>query len=265
MFDVKIYFDIFWNMVYIGYNAKIFFDKSKGDIMKLIVEGLIKSYGKKEVIKEASYSFDKGMIYGIIGRNGVGKTTLFNTLIGNVQKDSGQIYITNGNDKRAINFEDIGMVSASPSLPEFLTGYEFIKCFMEIHTDSFNSSKIDQYFDTVKLSDDDRHSLIKTYSYGMRNKIQLLTCLIRKPSVILLDEPLTSFDIIVSHEIKELLLSMKKDHIILMSTHILQLAQDICDEIVILRAGKLHKTEALKEENFEFQQAIVSELREVNG
>jgi ABC-2 type transport system ATP-binding protein len=73
----------------------------------------------------------------------------------------------------------------------------------------------------------------------MKNKLQLLCCLIRQPKVILLDEPLSSFDIIVSHDIKERLVEMKHDHIILMSTHILQLATDISDEILLLKNGSL--------------------------
>ena len=85
--------------------------------------------------------------------------------------------------------------------------------------------------------------MIKEYSFGMKNKIQLLTCLIAKPKIILLDEPLTSFDIIVSHDIKELLISMKSEHIIIMSTHILQLAQDVSDEIVVLSNGKILTTD----------------------
>ena len=87
----------------------------------------------------------------------------------------------------------------------------------------------------------------------MKNKIQLLCCFIKNPSVILLDEPLTSFDLIVSHEIKEFLLKIKDEHIIIMSTHIMQLAQDISDEIVLLHQSKLSliDSEELKKPDFE--------------
>ena len=96
----------------------------------------------------------------------------------------------------------------------------------------------------------------------MKNKLQLLSCLIKNPKIILLDEPLSSFDIIVSHDIKELLLSMKEDHIILMSTHIMQLARDVSDEIVILKQGVLTKAEMQNESEAEFEARILSLLED---
>ena len=80
---------------------------------------------------------------------------------------------------------------------------------------------------------------MKDYSHGMKNKMQMICFLITKPPVILLDEPLTSFDVVVAHEIKQMLKAMKQNHIIIFSTHILELAEDLCDEIVILNHGKL--------------------------
>ncbi|MGN0504984.1 MAG: ATP-binding cassette domain-containing protein [Lachnospiraceae bacterium] len=118
----------------------------------------------------------------------------------------------------------------------------------------------EEYFDLVRIEESDRHRLIKEYSYGMKNKLQLLCCLMKNPKVILLDEPLSSFDIIVSHDIKELLLSMKHDHIILMSTHIMQLARDVSDEIVILKNGVLSKAEMAGESETEFEQKILALL-----
>ena len=85
----------------------------------------------------------------------------------------------------------------------------------------------------------DLDKLIKGYSHGMKNKMQMLATVIASPEVILLDEPLTSLDVVAAHEMKEMLMNMKKDHIIIFSTHILQLAKDLCDEIVLLHGGKL--------------------------
>lgn len=184
--------------------------------------------------------------------------------MGNMKVNSGSVLLEDG-DKRKLEYDEIGMVSASPSLPEFLTGYEFIKCFIDIQKHRLKDiDPIDDYFDLVKLTDDDRHRLIKEYSFGMKNKIQLLTCLITKPKVILLDEPLTSFDIIVSHDIKQLLIEMKAEHIILLSTHILQLAQDVCDDVVVLSNGVLSETAYVHQNSEEFEESIVSALKEVN-
>ncbi len=96
----------------------------------------------------------------------------------------------------------------------------------------------------------------------MKNKIQMLCFLITKPDVILLDEPLTSFDVVVALEIKNLLKEIKKDHILVFSTHILQLATDLCDELVILKNGKLTLIDnsVLKSSNFE--ERIIETLKE---
>ena len=229
--------------------------------MKLIISNLTKDYVNHEVLNHVNYTFDQGKIYTIIGRNGAGKTTLFNCLTGNIDYNEGIVMIDEGNGPRPIRYEEIGMVSASPSLPDFLTGYEFIKFYTEINCGKYKlEHTLDEYFDIIRLNEVDRHKLIKEYSFGMKNKIQLLCCLIARPKIILLDEPLTSFDIIVSHDIKELLIEMKHEHIIIMSTHILQLAKDVSDEVVLLVRKELNasKYELLDEQ---FDDYIVEELK----
>lgn len=229
--------------------------------MELQIRNLVKNYKEKEVLKGAEYSFSEGKIYSILGRNGAGKTTLFNCMTKDVEFESGDMMLVENGTVRELVFDDIGLVSASPVLPEFLTGYEFVKFFMELNQ-SAGERTIDEYFDLVRIEEADRYRLIKEYSFGMKNKLQLLCSLIKNPKIILLDEPLSSFDIIVSHDIKELLLSMKEDHIILMSTHIMQLAKDISDEIVILKNGVLTKAEMQNENEAEFEQRILELLEE---
>ena len=225
----------------------------------LQIKNLTKMYSDKTVLDNIDVSFEKGKIYSIIGVNGAGKTTFFNCIDGDIRFDTGDVTITEDGITRKVEFEDIGLVSDSPILPDFLTGYEFINFFTELH--KIKSDKtIDDYFDLVRINETDRHKLIKNYSFGMKNKVQLLCCIIRKPKIILLDEPLSSFDIIVSHEIKELLMKMKGDHIIVMSTHIMQLAQDISDEIVLLRDGKMTQLTEFDIKAPDFEQYIINEL-----
>lgn len=229
--------------------------------MELQIKNLVKNYKEKEVLRGAEYSFEEGKIYSILGRNGAGKTTLFNCLTKDVAYESGEMTLVENGIQRELAFDDIGLVSASPVLPEFLTGYEYVKFFMELNqTESVHT--IDDYFRLVRIEESDRHRLIKEYSFGMKNKLQLLSCLMKNPKIILLDEPLSSFDIIVSHDIKELLLSMKDDHIILMSTHIMQLARDVSDEIVILKEGVLTKAEMQEESEAEFEKRVLELLQE---
>lgn len=230
--------------------------------MQLKITDLVKNYNEKKVLQQANYIFEEGKIYGILGRNGAGKTTLFHCMTKDVLFENGEIKIIENGTPRAVAFNDIGLVSASPVLPDFLTGYEFIHFFMNLNKGQLPDTNctIEEYFKLVRIEESDQHRLIKEYSYGMKNKLQLLCCLIKNPKVILLDEPLSSFDIIVSHDIKELLLSMKKEHIILMSTHIMQLAKDVSDEIVILKNGMLTMAEMAGTSEAEFEESILKLL-----
>ena len=114
----------------------------------------------------------------------------------------------------------------------------------------------------VGLEPDDRNRLMRGYSHGMKHKIQMLCFLIGRPPVILLDEPLTSFDVVAALEMKNLLREMKGDHIILFSTHILQLAQDLCDEIVLLSHGELEVVEKSNLDDHAFKEKIIAALKE---
>ena len=160
-----------------------------------------------------------------------------------------------------MNFDMMGYAFSTPVLPEFLTGYEFIKFFLDIHKGKIeNPLTVEEYAQMVGLDLPDLDRLLKGYSHGMKNKMQMLCLLISKPPVILLDEPLTSLDVVAAHEMKELLLAMKKDHIIILSTHILQLAQDLCDEIVLLHQGKLSGVDDLDCHDQGFEEHVMELL-----
>ena len=232
--------------------------------MKLIVQDLVKSFGTKQVLKGASYTFAKEGIYGLLGRNGAGKTTLFNCLSAEYPPDSGTVELAaGGNPPRALGQGDIGYVLSTPVVPEFLTGYEFVKFFLEITGDPGNTGRTpDDWLALVGIDPDDRHRLMRGYSHGMKNKVQMLCFLIGRPPVILLDEPLTSFDVVAALEMKNLLREMKDEHILIFSTHILQLATDLCDEIVVLNHGLLEEVDPALIHTPEFEQRIVDILRD---
>ena len=101
---------------------------------------------------------------------------------------------------RKVEDRDIGYAYSSPILPEFMTGFEYIRCYMDIHgqMEIDYAKTIDSYFDLMRIVAEDRHRLIKGYSHGMKNKLQMLGFLISRPKIILLDEPLTSFDVVVA-------------------------------------------------------------------
>ena len=208
--------------------------------MKLVIENLNKSFDKKEVLKNINFTFESGKIYGLLGRNGAGKTTFFNCLNEDLKCDSGEFYLSDGKSNKKIESSDIGYALSTPVVPEFLTGREFLKYFIDINKDNIKDLKtIDEYFDIVKIDMEDRDKLMKDYSHGMKNKMQMLIYLIASPNILLLDEPLTSFDVVVAEEMKELLKEMKKNRILIFSTHIMELALDLCDEIVVLQKCEL--------------------------
>ena len=231
--------------------------------MKLIVDNIVKNFDKKEVLKNASFTFEKGKIYGLLGRNGAGKTTLFNIISSDIEKTSGDIYIEEDEEKRNLNSSDIGYVISTPNVPSFLTGREFLKFFLDINKNKINDLKtIDEYFDLIKIDREDRDKLLKDYSHGMKNKMQMLTNIILKPNVLLLDEPLTSLDVIVQEEMKDILKDLKSDQIIIFSTHIMELALSLCDEIVILSNGVLELIDKKHLTNQELKDAIIDKLKD---
>ena len=232
--------------------------------MKLILEGIEKHFGEKQVLKGASFSFQQGRIYGLLGRNGAGKTTLMNCLAGEFPPDGGAFCVEDGDGaRRPLAEGDVGYVLSTPVVPEFLTGWEFVKFFQEINAGKDPTGRTpDDWLDLVGIDAEDRCRLMKDYSHGMKNKMQMLCFLIARPPVILLDEPLTSFDVVAALEMKNLLREMKEDHIILFSTHILQLASDLCDEIVVLSQGELEEVDPAVIHTREFEARIIDLLKD---
>lgn len=231
--------------------------------MKLVIKNMKKNFEKKEVLKDINFTFEQGKIYGLLGRNGAGKTTFFNCVNEDIPFDQGEVYIEENHHSRKLTPDDIGYVLSTPTVPEFLTGREFLKFFLEIHENNIkNMQSIDTYFDFMKIEKEDRDKLLKDYSHGMKNKMQMLVNIIASPAVLLLDEPLTSFDVVVAEEMKQMLKDIKKDHILIFSTHIMELALDLCDEIVILNQGILEKIDKQDLDNIELKQKIIEALKE---
>lgn len=231
--------------------------------MKFIIEHLSKRFEKKEVLRDIDFTFEEGKIYGLLGRNGAGKTTLFNCLNRDLIADGGSFYLEENGIRRDVKAEDIGYVLSTPTVPEFLTGREFLKFFMDINEASVKDPKpLNAYFDYMSIDPEDRDKLLKDYSHGMKNKMQMLINIIAQPNILLLDEPLTSLDVVVAEEMKQLLRSLKDGRITIFSTHIMDLALDLCDEIVLLSHGELEVVEKSNLDNHEFKEKIIAALRE---
>ena len=231
--------------------------------MEFVIEHLKKSYEKKEVLKDIAFTFQEGKIYGLLGRNGAGKTTLFNCLNRDIPVDSGSFFLEENGARRDVKPEDMGYVLSTPTVPEFLTGREFLRFFLDIHEGAVENPRDPaDFFDFMHIDPEDRDKLLKDYSHGMKNKMQMLINIIAQPKILLLDEPLTSLDVVVAEEMKQLLRKLKEGHILILSTHIMELALDLCDEIVVLSRGTLERVErgALDEETF--KEKIIGILKE---
>lgn len=231
--------------------------------MKFVIDHLSKRFESKEVLRDITFTFEEGKIYGLLGRNGAGKTTLFNCLNRDIRADSGTFFLEDVGGARELSPENIGYVLSTPTVPEFLTGREFLKFFLDINESSIqNIRSADEYFDMMSIAPEDRDKLLKDYSHGMKNKMQMLINIIAQPKVLLLDEPLTSLDVVVAEEMKQLLRAQKEGKITIFSTHIMDLALDLCDEIVLLSHGMLEVVEKSNLDSQEFKEKIIAALKE---
>ena len=232
--------------------------------MQFVISHLVKSYGAKRVLKDVDFVFDEGKIYGLLGRNGSGKTTFFNCVNGDIDINSGEFYLRESEkaEKIPVLPEDIGYLVSTPTVPEFMTGREFLKFFIEVHEEIKPEKTIDEYFDYMMVPEVDRDRLLKDYSHGTKNKMQMLLNIIASPRLVLLDEPLTSLDVIIAEEMKNVIRKQKEGRITIFSTHLLDVAVDLCDEIVLLNHGRLEPIDKSNLGDSDFKEKIIAALRD---
>ena len=201
--------------------------------------------------------------FALAGNQNCGKTTLFNCLNSDVDFNFGKFFFRIGDRTEEVQSDDIGYVLSTPTVPDFMTGREFLKFYLDIHKDKIvNPKTINEYLDFMMIPQDTRDRLMKDYSHGTRNKMQMLINIIGRPRLMLLDEPLTSLDVVVAEEMKNILRDQKDGRIIIFSTHLLDIALDLCDEIVLLNHGRL---EPIDKENLgsdDFKEKIIEALRD---
>ncbi|MCR4766795.1 MAG: ABC transporter ATP-binding protein [Saccharofermentans sp.] len=233
--------------------------------MEFVISHLVKNYGSKKVLKDVDFVFEEGRIYGLLGRNGSGKTTFFNCINGDIDTTSGSFYLRDDKDSGKIIPvlpEDIGYLVSTPTVPEFMTGREFLKFFIEVHEEITPDRTLDEYFDYMMIPEDDRDRLLKDYSHGTKNKMQMLLNIIASPRLVLLDEPLTSLDVVIAEEMKKVIRSQKEGRITIFSTHLLDVAVDLCDEIVLLHNGRLEPIDKNDLNDNDFKIKIIEALKD---
>lgn len=209
------------------------------------IRNVSKSYNKGSVkaVDNLSLRVDKGEIFGFLGPNGAGKTTTIKMIIGLLNPDEGSIII-NGTDigKNALEAKrSIGYVPDNPNLYERLTGTEYLNFMADVYQVSAEQrrQRIEHYLEMFGLNDA-ASDLIKSYSHGMKQKIALTGALIHNPAVWILDEPMVGLDPKSAHLLKEQMREhCGKGNTVFFSTHILEVAEKLCDRIGIIHKGML--------------------------
>lgn len=209
----------------------------------LRIEHLTKTFGEKKAVDDLSLHIHPGEIYGFIGHNGAGKTTTIKSCCGIQSFDSGNIWVDGINireDPLACK-RKIAYIPDNPDLYEFLSGVKYLNFIADIYGISKNDRERDiaKYADLFGLTEDLAQP-ISAYSHGMKQKLAIISALIHKPRLMLLDEPFVGLDPKASHSLKELMRDLcDSGGAIFFSTHVLEVAEKLCDSIAIIRNGKL--------------------------
>ena len=204
-----------------------------------------------KAVDNISFEVNPGEIVGFIGPNGSGKTTTLKLLTGIYQKDSGEITVAGYDiDKDALEAKkNIGYISDSPDMFLRLKGIEFLNLIADIYEVSTTKRKerIKELTKAFGLEDILESEMI-SYSHGMRQKMMVIAALIHEPDVWILDEPLIGLDPESAHQLKEMMTEhAKKGHAVLFSTHVLEVAEKLCDRVIIIKEGKIIYQGTLKE------------------
>ena len=214
------------------------------------IQNFTKRYGDRDVVKNLSFTVKDGSITGFIGHNGAGKSTTIKAITGVIQPTSGTITI-NGidvvKDAQKAKYQ-FGYVSDSPDHFLRLKGIEYLHFIADIY-DTPTSGRgefIENYAKRFGIYDDLNNQIL-SYSHGMRQKIMIMGALIHNPSVWILDEPLTGLDPQAAFELKQMMHEhAEKGNSVFFSTHVLEVAEKLCDEICIIKSGELLYTGTLE-------------------
>ncbi len=218
----------------------------------LEIVNLTKKYGKdKEAVKNLSIKVEPGDLYGFIGHNGAGKTTTIKSIAGILDFDEGDILIDSLSIKKDPQSckSKIAYIPDNPDIYDYLTGSQylnFICDIFEVMKDQ-RESLIEKYASIFKINAS-LGKIISSYSHGMKQKLALISALVHSPDILVLDEPFVGLDPEASHSLKEIMKSLcKKGKSIFFSTHILEVAEKLCNKIGIIRNGELIVSGATKD------------------
>ncbi len=209
----------------------------------LKIEHLTKNYGDKKAVNDLSLHIQKGEIYGFIGHNGAGKTTTIKSCAGILNFDSGEIFVDGISVKRnPIEVKKmIAYIPDNPEMYDFLSGIKYLNFIADVYgvPAGERDTLIKRYGDMFELTPD-LAKPVSDFSHGMKQKLALISALMHKPRLMLLDEPFVGLDPMASHQLKGLMRTLcDEGGAIFFSTHVLEVAEKLCDKIAIIRDGSL--------------------------
>ena len=215
------------------------------------IKNVTKKYGDKEAIKNISFDIKDGEIFGFIGHNGAGKTTMIKSLVGILNFDNGDIIINNKSikeDSIACKLE-MAYVPDNPDLYENMTAIDFINfvCDMYGTEENIRKENIEKYSKMFEM-ENKLNDYISSFSHGMKQKVALIAALSHNPKVLIMDEPFVGLDPKAVFDIKSVMKEMTKEgKTIFFSTHILDVAEKLCDRVAIIKNGNLVKIGKMKD------------------
>ncbi len=217
----------------------------------LKIENLTKRYGDKKAVDGLSLHIERGEIYGFIGHNGAGKTTTLKACVGILGFEEGGIYVDGVSirEQPLKCKQKIAYIPDNPDLYPFMTGIRFLNFIADIFQvgATERSARIKKYADAFELTAD-LALPISAYSHGMKQKLALISALIHEPKLVVMDEPFVGLDPKAAHTLKEIMRELcDKGGAIFFSTHVLEVAEKLCDKVAIIKDGKLIKSGTMDE------------------
>lgn len=210
----------------------------------ILIEDLYKSYGEKEVLLGLNLEVHEGELFGFIGRNGIGKSTTIDCMIGAKKFNKGRIEL-NGYDivKDPIDAKkSLGYVASEPTCYEEMTGYDYLEFVARIYgmTEGDFRRNSEYLCNRLQLNLDELNNPISDYSHGMKQKLCLVASLIHSPKVWVLDEPTVGLDIMAVEELKKMLREYANhNNTVFVTSHNIELVSKICDKVAIINDGKV--------------------------
>ena len=217
----------------------------------LRIEHLTKIYGEKKAVDDLSLHIFPGEIFGFIGHNGAGKSTTIKSAVGILKFDEGMISICGKNikDDPVACKKALAYIPDNPDLYEFMSGIKYLNFIADIFAIPANvrQERIRKYADLFELTQD-LGQLVSAYSHGMKQKLAVISAWLHDPKLIVMDEPFVGLDPKASHLLKEMMREhCNKGGAIFFSTHVLEVAEKLCDKVAIIKQGKLVKEGTMEE------------------